>query len=76
MVRRHDALRIDALIIHQAEPKLPLTPTAAGTFQAWRQIALQRFLIEWPAMAQQAKTLLAINDDCAPAGRITRTARE
>ena len=76
MVGGHDALRIDALIVHQPKPKLPLSPTAAGPFQAWRQIALQRFLREWSAMAQQAQTLLPINDDGAPAIRIASAARE
>ena len=49
VIGRHDAVRVQAPRVHDAESELRLAPTRAGNKEGWPQIALETFFREAPA---------------------------
>src|SRR5688572_20194142 len=70
VIRRHYRLRVEAARIDDAQPQLSLRPARSGSLEAGRKRALKAFFRVWPAVAEQAKPGLTVNDNGAPAFRV------
>src|SRR5580704_244242 len=76
VIGRHDRVWIETRAVGDAQAQLTHRPARASAGEARRQRALQAFLGNRAAVAQEAKTDAAVGDDGPTTGRIARPGGE